>query len=86
MENSLVTYGWNKDREGTKQLKWICDLCCLAYLYSFVSILHSLPVIIGISLILVSQKLFERKLVCFKKYFAGRGGLYEFIMLCNMQA
>ena len=29
MENSLVTYGVNKDRERIEHLKWICDLCCL---------------------------------------------------------
>ena len=26
MENSLVTYGSNKDRERMEHLKWICDL------------------------------------------------------------
>ena len=26
MENSLVTYGFNKDREGIEHLKWISDL------------------------------------------------------------
>ena len=25
MENSLVTYGFNKDREQMEHLKWICD-------------------------------------------------------------
>ena len=25
MENSLVTYGFNKDRERIEHLKWICD-------------------------------------------------------------
>ena len=30
--NSLVTYGFNEDREGIEQLKWIWDLCCV-YLY-----------------------------------------------------
>ena len=25
MENSLVTYGFNKDRERMEHLKWICD-------------------------------------------------------------
>ena len=47
---SLVTYGFNKDREGIEHLKWICDLCWLAiciYLYSTV---HNLE----ISLILVN--------------------------------
>ena len=29
MENWLVTYGFNNDREEIKHLKWICDLCCL---------------------------------------------------------
>ena len=29
MENSLVTYGFNKYREGIEHLKWICDLCSL---------------------------------------------------------
>ena len=29
MENSLVTYGFNKDREGIEHLKWILDLCSL---------------------------------------------------------
>ena len=40
-----------------------------------------------------SQEFFERKIasnskyvVCFKKYFAGKGGLNEFIMFCNMRA
>ena len=28
----------------------------------------------------------SKYVVCFKKYFAGKGGLYEFIMLCNMRA
>ena len=28
----------------------------------------------------------SKYVVCFKKYFAGEGGLYEFIMLCNMRA
>ena len=30
MEISLVTYGFNKDREGIEHLKWICDLCRLS--------------------------------------------------------
>ena len=29
MANSLVTYGFNKDREGIEHLKWISDLCSL---------------------------------------------------------
>ena len=41
MEHFLVTYGFNKDREGIEHLKWIFDLCCLY------STLHSLPVTIG---------------------------------------
>ena len=28
MENSLVTYGFNKDRERIEHLKWICDQLC----------------------------------------------------------
>ena len=28
----------------------------------------------------------NKYVVCFKKYFAGKGGLYEFIILCNMRA
>ena len=47
MENSLVTYGFNKDREGIKHLKWICDLCCLAICIYLYSTLHSLPVTVG---------------------------------------
>ena len=27
----------------------------------------------------------SKYVVCFKKCFAGKGGLYEFIMLCNMR-
>ena len=60
MENALVTYGFNKDREGIEK-PWICNLRRLAYLFA---ILHSLLVTIGnFTNILVSQKLFERKLV-----------------------
>ena len=28
----------------------------------------------------------SKYVVCFQKYFAGKGGLYKFIMLCNMRA
>ena len=42
MENSLVTYGFNKDRERIEHLKWICDLCCLAIGIHLYSTLHSL--------------------------------------------
>ena len=28
----------------------------------------------------------SKYVVCFKKYFAGKGGPYEFIRLCNMLA
>ena len=80
MENSLVTYGFNKDREGIEHLKWICDLCSL----------HSLQVKKNWKC--DSQEFFERKIAsnskyvfCFKNYFAGKGGLYEFIMFCNMR-
>ena len=31
MEISLVTYGFNKDREGIEHLKWICDPCYLSH-------------------------------------------------------
>ena len=31
MENSLVTYGFNKDRERMKHLKWICDQLCTVF-------------------------------------------------------
>ena len=31
MENSLVTYGFNKDREWIEHLKWICDQLCTAF-------------------------------------------------------
>ena len=47
MENSLVTYGFNKDREGIEHLKWICDLCCLDICIYLYSTLPSLPVTIG---------------------------------------
>ena len=47
MENSLITYGFNKDREGIEHLKWICDLCCLAICIYLYSTLHSLPVTLG---------------------------------------
>ena len=68
MENYLVTYGFNKDRE---HLKWICDLCSL----------HSLQVKKN-NWKCDSQEFFERKIasnskyvVCFKKYSAGKGEL-----------
>ena len=47
MENSQVTYGFNKDREKIEHLKWICDLCCLTICIYLYSTLHSLPVTIG---------------------------------------
>ena len=28
MENSLVTYGFNKDKERIEHRKWICDQLC----------------------------------------------------------
>ena len=31
MENSLVTYGFNKDRERLEYLKWICDQLCTVF-------------------------------------------------------
>ena len=31
MENSLVTYGFNKDRERIEHLKWICDQLCSVF-------------------------------------------------------
>ena len=31
MENSLVTYGFNKDREQMEHLKWICDQLCTVF-------------------------------------------------------
>ena len=31
MENSLVTYGFNKDRERMEHLKWICDQLCTVF-------------------------------------------------------
>ena len=79
MENYLVTYGFNKDREEIEHLKWISDLCSL----------HSLQLkkIIGN----VTAKYFliasnSKYVVCFIKFFAGKGGLYEFIRYCNMRA
>ena len=33
MENSLVTYGFNKDREGIEQLGSVISRGCLAYLF-----------------------------------------------------
>ena len=68
MENSLVTYGFNKDREGIEHLKWISDLCSL----------HSLQVKRKNHWKCERQEFFERKIasnskyvVCFKKYFDG---------------
>ena len=68
MENSLVTYGFNKDREGIQHVG-------------------------KNNMKFDSQEFFERKIasnskyvVCFKKYFAGKGGFYEFIIFCNMRA
>ena len=66
------TDGFNKDIEGIKHLKWISDLCSL----------HSLQVKKKKDWKCDSQEF----VVCFKKYFAGKGGLYEFIMFCNMRA
>ena len=31
MENSLVTYGFNKDRKPMEHLKWICDQLCTVF-------------------------------------------------------
>ena len=31
METSLVTYGFNKDRERMEHLKWICDQLCTVF-------------------------------------------------------
>ena len=31
MENSLVTYGFSKDREPMEHLKWICDQLCTVF-------------------------------------------------------
>ena len=31
MENSLVTYGFNKDRERMEHLTWICDQLCTVF-------------------------------------------------------
>ena len=31
MENSLVTYGFNKDRERIEHLTWICDQLCTVF-------------------------------------------------------
>ena len=63
MENSLVTYGFNKDRERIEHLKWICDQIERGFcLYN------------------------SKYVVCFKKLFAGKGGLYEFIMFYDMCA
>ena len=31
MENSLVSYGFNKDRERIEHLKWICDQLCTVF-------------------------------------------------------
>ena len=42
MENSLVTYGFTKYREGIENFKYICDLCCLAICIYLYSTLHSL--------------------------------------------
>ena len=33
MENSQVTYGFNKDRERMEHLKWICDQLCTVFSY-----------------------------------------------------
>ena len=80
MGNSLGTYGFNKDREGIEHLKWISDL------FSAQSSGKN-------NMKCDSQEFFEGKIasnskyvVCFKKYFAGKGGPYEFIMFCNMRA
>ena len=31
MENSLVTYGFDKDKERMEHLKWICDQLCAVF-------------------------------------------------------
>ena len=31
MENCLVTYGFNKDRERIEHLTWICDQLCTVF-------------------------------------------------------
>ena len=82
MENSLVTYGFKKDREGIEHLKWISDLCSL----------HSLQVKNN-NWKCTSQEFFERKVasnskyvVCFKKYFAGKGAFINLscFVMCQL--
>ena len=46
MENSLVAYGFNKDREGIEQLGSVIPVVWLIYICLY-SILHSLPLTIG---------------------------------------
>ena len=60
MEYSLVTYGFNKDREGIEKLGSVSPVIRLIYLYS---ILHSLLVTIGNFTNSYQSKLFERELV-----------------------
>ena len=57
MENSLVTYGFNKDREGIEHLKLICDLCSLRSLQ-----------VKNNNWKCDSQEFFERKIVSNSKY------------------
>ena len=87
MENSLVTYGFNKDGEGIEHLKWICDICCMAICIYLYSTLHSLQVKKkGIGNVTANNYFKESlsSILCFiiqGKVSSGKGLILKFILL-----
>ena len=85
MENSLVTYGFNKDREEIEHLEWIFDLCCLAICIYLHSTLHSLQVKKIIGKVTAKNYLKESlwAILCFitqGKGSSGKGLILKFIL------
>ena len=84
--NSLVNYGFNKDREGIEHLKWICDPCCLSICIYLYSTLHSLSVKRIIGNVTAKNYLKESlsSILCFiiqGKGSSGKGLILKFILL-----
>ena len=69
MENSLVTYGLNKNREGIEHLKWISDLCSLHSLQVKKKIIGNVPAknFLKERLTLIANMLFASKNISLEK-------------------
>ena len=69
MENSLVTYGLNKNREGIEHLKWISDLCSLHSLQVKKKIIGNVPAknFLKERLTLIANMLFVSKNISLEK-------------------